>query len=107
MIEAAARFLFYWEQPTDIDAFDRHYRATHIPLARKLPGLRSYTLTDDISGVRGEPWFRIAELRWDTMDDLHAAIASDEGRAVADDVANLVRYAAGRAVVLGAPEALV
>lgn len=26
-----ARFLVFWEQPTDAEAFDRHYREVHIP----------------------------------------------------------------------------
>jgi len=104
--ETGARFLFYWEQPTDPEAFERHYREVHIPLACKLPNLRSYTITDNVTPVRGEPYHRIAELRWDSMDDLQAAFASPEGIACGDDVENLKRYSDGRAVILGAPESL-
>ena len=36
------RFLALYETPTEPEAFDRHYREVHIPLARQLPGLRRY-----------------------------------------------------------------
>jgi uncharacterized protein (TIGR02118 family) len=106
MTATPARFLVFWEQPTDPEAFERHYREVHIPLARKIPKLRSYALIDNLVPVRGERYFRIAELRWDSMDDLHAAIASPEGQAVADDVAELERWAACRSMVLGPFEEL-
>jgi uncharacterized protein (TIGR02118 family) len=38
-----ARFLVLWGTPQDRAEFDRHYREVHIPLAKKLPGLRRYT----------------------------------------------------------------
>ena len=99
-----ARLLYLWEQPTDPEAFERHYRETHIPLALKLPALRSYSITDDVSALRGEPCFRVAELRWDTMDDLRTAFAAPEGRACADDVQELLRYTTARAMILGDAE---
>jgi len=103
---AAARLLYLWEQPTDVEAFVRHYREIHIPLARKLAGLRSYTITDNPEPLRGEPYFRVSELVWDSMDELRAAFASPEGRACADDVAELMKYSTARAMILGAGEQL-
>jgi uncharacterized protein (TIGR02118 family) len=85
------RFIILWKNtPTDVEAFERHYREVHIPLARKMAGLRSYTLSRNASPIRGgEPHFRIAELDWDDMDSLKRAMASPEGRATSEDVANL------------------
>lgn len=96
-----ARLLYLWQQPTAPDLFERHYREVHIPLARKMSGLRSYAITDDVTGLRGESCFRVADLRWDTMDDLRAAFASPEGSACAQDVDELLRYTSARAVILG------
>lgn len=57
------RFLVLYKQPHDPAAFDRHYREIHIPLAKKLPGLRRYTISRDPGAVRGgEPYYLIAEL---------------------------------------------
>jgi uncharacterized protein (TIGR02118 family) len=76
--------------PTDVEAFDRHYREVHIPLATKMPGLRRYTLSRNTSRVRGgEPHYRIAELDWDDMPSLQRALESPAGRATSEDVRNL------------------
>ena len=62
----------------------------HIPLAKKLAGLRRYTISRGAAAVRGgEPFYLVAELDWDNMDALRAAFASPEGRATARDVAEL------------------
>jgi uncharacterized protein (TIGR02118 family) len=106
MSTTPARLLVFWERPTDPEAFERHYREVHIPLARKIPGLRSYAITDDPAQTRGEPFFRIAELRWDSLDALRAGFASPQGRAVAADVDNLTVYATCRSMVLGRSEEL-
>jgi len=104
-LSTTARFLVFWDRPNDPEAFDRHYREVHIPLARKLPGLRSYVITDDQVAVRGEAFYRIAELHWDSMEDLRASITSPEGQAVADDVNVMTeKYAACRNMVLGPAE---
>ena len=34
------RFIVLYDKPEDTEAFDRHYREIHIPLTKKLPGLR-------------------------------------------------------------------
>ena len=85
------RLLVVYETPDDADAFDQHYREVHIPLAKKLPGLRRYTVSRNGAAVRGgEPFYLVAELDWDDMDALRAAFASPEGQATARDIAELV-----------------
>jgi uncharacterized protein (TIGR02118 family) len=88
-----ARFLALYEAPADPEAFDRHYREVHIPLARQLPALRRYTLGGDTAAIRGAPYYLVTELEWDTMEDLRAAFASPEGHATADDAARLQQLA--------------
>ncbi|TVT53825.1 EthD family reductase [Amycolatopsis rhizosphaerae] len=95
-----ARFLALYETPADIEAFERHYREVHIPLGRRLPGLRRYTVSRDVRAVRGDaPYYLVAELDWDTMDDLRAAFASPEGRATAADAARLQELAPMRSMI--------
>ncbi len=87
-------FLALYTTPTDPQAFDRHYRNVHVPLAKQLPGLRRYTLSRNVTPVRGDdPYYLVAQLEWDDMDALRAAFQSPQGRATADDVANLTNYA--------------
>jgi uncharacterized protein (TIGR02118 family) len=95
-----AHFLALYEKPADPDTFDRHYREVHIPLGRRLPGLRRYTVARDVTAVRGgEPSYLVAELEWETMDDLRAAFDSPEGRATAADAARLQELTPVRSMI--------
>lgn len=47
----------------------------------------------------GEPFYLVAELEWDTMDDLHAAFGSEQGRATAADVAELAAGGGVRSMI--------
>jgi uncharacterized protein (TIGR02118 family) len=94
-----ARFLAVYDTPADPEAFDRHYREVHIQLGLRLPGLRRYTVGRDIAALRGAPCYMVAELDWDTMDDLRAAFASPEGRATAEDAAHLEKLAPVRSMI--------
>jgi len=62
---------------------ERQYLEVHVPLAKKIPGLRKYT----IGKVRGKqpPYYRIAELYFDDKDALNAGFATPEGKATVDD----------------------
>lgn len=101
-----ARFLVLYETPPDPAAFDRHYREVHLPLARKLPGLRRYTIGDEVTVVRGgEACHLVVELEWDTMEELRVAFASPEGRACAEDAERLQELAAVRSMVFTVGEA--
>jgi uncharacterized protein (TIGR02118 family) len=83
------RFLVLYNKPEDTEAFNRHYREVHIPLTKKLPGLRRYTLGWNAAPIRGgEPYYLVAELEWDDMDSLRKAFQSPEGQATGQDVAN-------------------
>ena len=99
-----ARLIVLWEQPSDPEAFERHYREVHVPIARELPGLRSYKLTHQVNAVRGEPYYMVAELAWDTLEDLRTAFASPEGQATAADATSLGQYAAVRSMIVSAAE---
>jgi uncharacterized protein (TIGR02118 family) len=89
----SARFLALYETPHDPAAFDRHYHQAHIPLIRRLPGLRRCAISRDITALHGVPYYLIAELEWDTLDELQAAFASPQGRATAADAARLQELA--------------
>jgi uncharacterized protein (TIGR02118 family) len=99
-----ARFLALYETPADPEAFDRHYREVHIPLASRLPGLRRYTVGRDAAAVRGVPYYLVAELEWDTIDGLQAAFASPQGRATAADAARLQELAPVRSMIFNADD---
>jgi uncharacterized protein (TIGR02118 family) len=93
---AAARFLVLWSTPTDVEAFEEHYRKVHIPLANRMARLKSYTVSSSIRLVRGdEPYYLVGELEWDSLDDLREDFRSPEGRATAQDVEILSQWSPG------------
>lgn len=80
------RLIVMYEKPSDVEAFDRHYREVHVPLAKKLAGLRRFTLGRRGVSVRGEPFHLAAELDWEDMTAVQRAFQSPEGQATAQDV---------------------
>ncbi|QSZ53932.1 EthD family reductase [Paenarthrobacter sp. AT5] len=94
------KIIVLYPEPADRDAFIEYYESTHLPLAMKLPGLRSWRYTTNISPGAGggpSPYFAIFEAEFNDAGELQAAMASPEGQAVAADVPN---YATGGALVL-------
>src|ERR1700676_3692113 len=41
-----ARMVVIYRTPKDVEAFDRHKFEIHVPLAKKIPGLRKYEVSD-------------------------------------------------------------
>jgi uncharacterized protein (TIGR02118 family) len=76
--------------PKDPAAFEAYYKDPHTPIALKVPGLRRF----EISKVLGAPggaqpaYYRTADLYFDDMNALQAALSSPEGQAAANDLAN-------------------
>jgi uncharacterized protein (TIGR02118 family) len=82
------RLMVLYGRPQDTEAFDRHYRDVHIPLAKKLPGLRRYTVTRGVNVAFGEdPAYLVAELDFDDAAALQASMGSPEGKAAGADMA--------------------
>jgi uncharacterized protein (TIGR02118 family) len=85
-----ARLLVLYKTPKNPEAFDRHYQSVHIPLAKKVPGLKRYDIS---TGGVGTPAgksdvYLIATLHFDTIDALKTGLGSAEGQAAAGDLAN-------------------
>jgi uncharacterized protein (TIGR02118 family) len=83
-----ARLVVMYRTPKDPAAFDRYYFATHIPIAKKIPGLRKYEVSDgQVATPAGASDFHlIAILHFDDMAAIQRAFASPEGQAAAADV---------------------
>ena len=93
-----AQLLVLYHTPTDSVAFDRYYQETHIPIAQKIPRLRSYRISDGpVQALAGTAPYLVAILSFDSMADISAALASSEGQAAAADLRN---FASGGATLL-------
>ena len=85
-----AKLFAIYQQPVDTAAFDDHYFSKHVPLAKTLPGLRSYEVTQgDVMGAAGKHGaYLVASLEFDSMAAIQAAMASPQGQATSADLAN-------------------
>jgi uncharacterized protein (TIGR02118 family) len=85
-----AKLLVLYNKPEDPAAFDAYYHGTHVPLVRKVPGLRSFSVSKGaVAAPRGEaPYYLVAELNFDSPEALQAGLASPEGAATARDLRN-------------------
>ena len=81
------RMVVIYRTPKDPAAFDAHYMNVHVPLAKKLPGLRRYEVSRrPIATPAGDPEpYLIGTLYFDSLDALRQAFATPEGRACAAD----------------------
>ena len=82
-----ARMLVIYRTPKDVEAFDRHYFEIHVPLAKKIPGLRKYEVSDGpiATPVGPADVHRIGTLHFDDHAAIEKAFASPEGRAAGAD----------------------
>jgi len=88
-----AKLLVLYKKPADTAAFDSYYFTTHVPIAKKIVGLRGYAVSSGpVNSLGGEsPYHLVAALSFDSMEALQQALASPEGAAAAADVANFAQ----------------
>lgn len=80
------KLIVLYAHPEDKAAFDERYRKQHIAIAKKLPGLRRYEMSWVKGSPGGEPRYHlVAELYFDDMQALKAALKSPEGGAAGQD----------------------
>jgi uncharacterized protein (TIGR02118 family) len=94
-----ARLVVMYRTPKDAAAFDNYYFETHIPIAKKMPGLRKYEVSEGpVTTPDGPSAFHlIATLHFDDLAAIQAAFASAEGHAAGADLRN---FATGGADLL-------
>jgi uncharacterized protein (TIGR02118 family) len=85
-----AKVIAMYKRPVDPAAFDRYYYATHVPIAKTIPGLRGYEVTSGpVSTLEGPaPYHLVAILTFDSPAAIQAALGTPEGQATAADLGN-------------------
>jgi uncharacterized protein (TIGR02118 family) len=84
------KVLVLYKTPKSAEAFDKHYMDVHVPLAKKIPGLKSYDISrGPVNGPTGATNIHlVATLAFDSMQALQAGMGSAEGKAAAGDLPN-------------------
>ena len=88
-----AQVIAIYKTPADTAAFDAHYHATHMPLAKTMPGLRSYQISVGkvSTAPGGNAPYLVALLGFDSMEAIGAALNSPQGQATAADLGNFAQ----------------
>jgi uncharacterized protein (TIGR02118 family) len=76
-----------YKTPKDVEAFNKHYFEVHIPLAKKLPGLKKYEVSQgpviDLGGATDT--YLVGTLEFDSLAAIQTAFATDIGQACRKD----------------------
>ena len=85
-----AQIVVTYKTPKDTAAFDKYYAETHTPLAKKMPGLRKFQISQGpvATPAGASDIYLIATLTFDSMAAIGAVFASPEGKATAGDLPN-------------------
>jgi uncharacterized protein (TIGR02118 family) len=75
------RLVGLWTQPADADAFEREYLGSHLPKLEALPAHKGVRSARCIDG----PFFRMTEVEFASIDDIHAALQGELGGQVLAD----------------------
>lgn len=88
------RLLVLYGHPKNPTAFDKYYREIHLPLAKRMRGLKKWTIGKVLGTPDGgpPPYYYAADLYAESRGEIEAILATPEGRAAVEDVPN---YASG------------
>ena len=83
-----ARLVVMYKKPKNVDAFDKYYFEKHLPIAKKIPGLKKYEVSQGpvLTPAGPSGLHLIATLHFDDLAAIQRAFSSAEGRAAAADV---------------------
>jgi uncharacterized protein (TIGR02118 family) len=83
-----AEVVVLYKTPKDTAAFDKHYFEKHVPIAKKIPGLRKFAVSQGpVATPAGPSGFHlIAILTFDNLAAIQAGFGSAEGQAAGADV---------------------
>ena len=93
------RLLVLYGQPKDPAAFDKYYYETHVRIAKRMKGLKKWTIGKVQGTPDGSPppFYYVADLYMESREEFEQLLASPEGQAAVADVPN---YATGGATFL-------
>jgi len=83
-----ARLVVMYKEPKDASVFDKYYFEKHVPMAKKILGIRKYEVSQGpvLTPTGPSGIYLIATLHFDDLAAIQGAFASAEGQAAAADV---------------------
>lgn len=76
--------------PTDPAEFDDYYANNHLPLVASIPNLQRFEAAKIVATPDGSepPYYRVAELWFESMEQMQSGLGSEEGQAATEDLQN-------------------
>lgn len=88
-----AKMIVMYETPKDKEGFESYYFNSHIPLAEKLPNVKSSSINRVVNVQNSDlNLYLIAEIEFENVEDLQEALRSEEGKKVTDDLKNILPF---------------
>ena len=88
-----AKMIVIYNEPTNKEGFEKHYYEVHVPLVQKLPLLKNASIHFVRQTMNtSEDFYLIADLEFDSLQEIGQALESQEGKEVAGDIANLMAF---------------
>src|SRR5262245_50517652 len=88
------RIVGFWTAPRDEEKerFELDYLHNHVPIARRLPGMKRLTTLKVAQGWQGSnlPYYRVVQSDFDSMETLQEALKTAEFRAMRTDRQRLI-----------------
>jgi uncharacterized protein (TIGR02118 family) len=83
-----AQLIVMYKTPRDAAAFEKHYHEKHIPIAKRIPGVRKYEISKGPVATPAGPsgYHLVATLQFDDLAAIQNAFGSPEGQAAVADV---------------------
>jgi uncharacterized protein (TIGR02118 family) len=83
-----AQLVVMYKTPKDATAFDKHYSEKHLHIAKKIPGLKKYEVSQGPVATPAGPsgYHLVAILHFDNLAAIQSAFGSAEGQAAVADV---------------------
>lgn len=96
------KLIVMYGHPADAAAFEAYYSETHLPIAAKIQCVSRIELTKFIGTPDGgkPSQYRMAELYFDSIEELQKQMGSAEGQAAVNDIPNFAT--GGVDVMIGA-----
>lgn len=92
------KLVVLYGQPDDPAGFEDHYTNVHLPIAAAIPGVSRFEASRGVGTPDGgrSPYFRMAELWYESQEALESSMASEGGQAAVNDIP---KFATGGATV--------
>jgi len=89
-----SKLIVLYKKPADPAHFDKYFRETHMPLVKKMPGLKSFFFgpASDLEGKDGEYFWQFTGT-FDSLKAIGEAFGSPEGQAALADIPNYSKEA--------------